>query len=75
MGPRTFEMEMLASLLGNLAWARLQDLMGEDLSRSEVEGEAISEAEILLQFMRAIASKSDFVLIRLRHDSEPAGAQ
>lgn len=68
MGPKTFEMEMDASVLSNLSWARLSELMDDGLSKSRPDTDAISEAELLLQFKRAIAVRSDFVMIRLRYN-------
>jgi hypothetical protein len=65
--PKTYEMEMTADALSNLAWCRLHDLMSDGLESKEPEPEDISEAEIMLQFKRAIANKSDFVMIRLRY--------
>lgn len=69
MVPKTHEMEMDASVLSNLAWVRMSELMEGGLSRQTPDGEDISEAELLLQFKRAIATKSDFLLIRLRYNA------
>lgn len=67
--PKTYEMEMMAHQLGNWAWARLQSLMDDQLShRERIEVDDISEAELLLQMKRAIAERSDFLLIRLRYE-------
>jgi hypothetical protein len=65
--PKTYEMEMAADELSNLAWCRLHDLMSDGLGNKEPALEEISEAEIMLQFKRAVANKSDFVMIRLRY--------
>lgn len=66
--PSTYEMEMDSRVLSNLAWSRLSELMEEGLSRNKPDADDISEAELLLQFKRAIATKSDFLLVRLRYD-------
>jgi hypothetical protein len=70
MGPRTktSTVEVSASLLTNLAWARLRDLMDDDLSDTNPNGDAISEAEVLLQFMRSVADRSDFLALKLIYD-------
>lgn len=66
--PKTYEMEMRADQLTNLAWVRLGELMENELANSDPEPESISEAELMLMFKRAVAEKSDFLLIRLRYD-------
>lgn len=68
--PTTYEMEMDASVLSNLAWSRITELMENGLSRQKPEGDDISEAELLLQFKRAVSNKSDFLMIRLRYRDE-----
>lgn len=72
--PKTFEMEMQAAELGNLAWVRLQELMDGNLSdRDRIDPESVEEAEKMLKFKRAISERADFLLIRLRYESpDPA---
>jgi hypothetical protein len=69
--PKTFEMEMTACQLGNWAWERLQHLMDDGLStRDRIDVGDVDEAETLLKFKRAIAEKSDFLMIRLRYEPD-----
>lgn len=66
----TFEMEAEAFLIGNSAWTRLQDLMDDKLgNREDIDPESVREAEIWLQFKKAISLRADFISIRLRYEA------
>lgn len=72
MSTKTFEMEIPASRLSNMAWSRLHELLGEDLGSRQPELEPVQEAETLLQFKKALAMRADFVMLRIRYDEAAA---
>ena len=66
---KTFETEVKASILGNMAYSRLSEIVENDLGKSVAEVGSIHEAKFLLAIEEAISTGADFLQIRIRHES------
>ena len=65
-------MKVSAAVLSNLAWARLQHLLDDDLGNSECRNTDISsieEAELLVGIKRALVEKKKRIVLDVRYSA------
>jgi len=65
---RNMALEIKAEDLGNIAYARLAELMEDDLGKTSVEKTTIREAEFLIQIMKEISEQTPFITLRIKYD-------